>query len=69
MIVRQVIPAGHKVALIDIPAGGSVIKYGAPIGTRDGADSAGSARAHAQRREHTRTGRSGAAARGDAGHD
>jgi altronate hydrolase len=27
------IPAGHKVALIDLPAGASVIKYGFPIGT------------------------------------
>ncbi|MDY4518822.1 MAG: altronate dehydratase family protein [Candidatus Spyradocola sp.] len=26
------IPAGHKVALCDIPAGGAVIKYGHPIG-------------------------------------
>ena len=33
VVVQQVIPAGHKVALTDIPTGGSVIKYGAPIGT------------------------------------
>lgn len=26
------IPAGHKVALTDIPEGGAVIKYGHPIG-------------------------------------
>jgi altronate hydrolase len=33
VVVGQPIPAGHKVALTDIPTGGSVIKYGAPIGT------------------------------------
>ena len=26
------VPAGHKVALCDIPAGGAVVKYGHPIG-------------------------------------
>ena len=31
--LREDIPQGHKFALVNIPAGGSVIKYGAPIGT------------------------------------
>ena len=30
--VREVIPAGHKMAICDIPAGGEVIKYGYRIG-------------------------------------
>jgi len=30
--LREDIPQGHKFALADIPAGGAVIKYGAPIG-------------------------------------
>lgn len=30
--VRQPIPFGHKLALVPIPAGATVIKYGAPIG-------------------------------------
>ena len=35
--VRASIPMGHKVAVAAIPAGGRVVKYGAPIGsaTRD----------------------------------
>ena len=31
-ITRSAIPAGHKVAVADIPAGAEVRKYGAPIG-------------------------------------
>lgn len=31
--VRQPIPQGHKVALRPIPAGGTVIRYGVPLGT------------------------------------
>jgi altronate dehydratase len=30
--LRAAVPLGHKVALLDIPAGGPVIKYGEPIG-------------------------------------
>jgi altronate dehydratase len=30
--VRTPVPAGHKVALADIPLGGSVVKYGEIIG-------------------------------------
>ena len=30
--VREAIPRGHKIALRPIPAGGSVLKYGSPIG-------------------------------------
>lgn len=29
---REKIPIGHKIALCDIPAGGTVMKYGVPIG-------------------------------------
>jgi hypothetical protein len=32
VIVRDRIPAGHKVALVTIAAGAAVIKYGSPIG-------------------------------------
>jgi altronate dehydratase len=32
LIVRERIPHGHKVALTDIGAGQSVVKYGSPIG-------------------------------------
>jgi altronate hydrolase len=32
IILKNDIPAGHKLALCDIPAGGKVIKYGFPIG-------------------------------------
>lgn len=30
---RQAIPFGHKIAIRDIPAGGSVVKYGEVIGS------------------------------------
>ncbi len=32
LIVQDEIPAGHKIALAEIPAGGYVIKYGEEIG-------------------------------------
>jgi altronate hydrolase len=32
LTLRTDVPAGHKVALADIPAGSQVIKYGCPIG-------------------------------------
>lgn len=32
VVTRQPIPAGHKVALVAIAAGGQVHKYGQPIG-------------------------------------
>jgi altronate hydrolase len=32
LTVRELIPAGHKLALVDIPAGGEVLRYGYPIG-------------------------------------
>lgn len=32
VVLTQGIPQGHKFALADIPAGGRVVKYGAPIG-------------------------------------
>ena len=33
LVASENIPAGHKIALTDIPAGSPVIKYGYPIGT------------------------------------
>jgi len=33
LTVREPIASGHKVALVRIPAGGAVIKYGSTIGT------------------------------------
>ena len=39
---RETVPAGHKVALLDIPAGAVVYKYGFPIGTAKQAIAAGS---------------------------
>ena len=39
---RDAIPAGHKLALADIPAGGPVIKYGRTIGLAKAAIAAGS---------------------------
>ena len=37
VVCAQVLPPGHKVAIVPIAAGGKVTKYGAPIGsaTRD----------------------------------
>ena len=31
--MRAAIPSGHKIALVDMPVGAPVIKYGSPIGT------------------------------------
>jgi altronate hydrolase len=42
LLLREDIPAGHKVALRDIPEGTSVVKYGYPIGKAKTAISAGS---------------------------
>lgn len=36
IVTLQAIPQGHKMALVDIPAGGNVIKYGSPIGHATG---------------------------------
>lgn len=41
VIATQEIPAGHKMAIRDIAAGGQVIKYGAPIGNAKETISAG----------------------------
>jgi altronate hydrolase len=38
----EAVPAGHKLALTDIPAGGAVIKYGRTIGLAKGTIAAGS---------------------------
>jgi hypothetical protein len=35
VIAREEVPAGHKVALVPIPEGAVVRKYGHPIGTAD----------------------------------
>ena len=32
LVVRERIPSGHKIALVDIPAGEPVVKYGSAIG-------------------------------------
>ncbi len=40
--VREPIPAGHKLALGDIPAGAPIIKYGHPLGVASGPVAAGS---------------------------
>ena len=42
VVLREVIPAGHKIALHDLTAGELVVKYGAPIGHTIAAISAGS---------------------------
>jgi SAF domain-containing protein len=39
--IAETIPRGHKVALIDLPAGTAVIKYGSPIGRTSAAIAAG----------------------------
>ena len=42
VVLREAIPAGHKIALHDLTAGELVVKYGAPIGHAIAAISAGS---------------------------
>lgn len=42
LVVREPIPSGHKVALVFIPAGEAVVKYGSPIGMASTAIPAGS---------------------------
>jgi galactarate dehydratase len=32
LVLRERVPQGHKVALVDVPAGGAVLRYGIPIG-------------------------------------
>ena len=32
LVLRDRVPQGHKVALVDIPAGAPVLRYGIPIG-------------------------------------
>ncbi len=32
LVVREPVPQGHKVALVDVPAGAPVLRYGIPIG-------------------------------------
>ena len=41
-VARDAIPLGHKMALVDIPAGGAIVKYGQPVGTARSAIAAGS---------------------------
>jgi altronate dehydratase len=41
VVARELIPSGHKIALIDIAAGGAVVKYGSAIGTATSAIQAG----------------------------
>jgi len=33
VVARELIPSGHKIALVDIDCGGAVVKYGSAIGT------------------------------------
>ncbi|HXW07850.1 MAG TPA: UxaA family hydrolase [Vicinamibacterales bacterium] len=32
LVVREPVPSGHKIALLRVPAGEAVVKYGSPIG-------------------------------------
>ena len=32
LVLREKVPQGHKVALVDLPQGGTVLRYGVPIG-------------------------------------
>jgi len=41
VVALEPIPSGHKIALVDIAAGGSVVKYGSAIGTATAAIKAG----------------------------
>ena len=41
LAIRESIPRGHKVALVEIPAGGAVVKYGSPIGVASAPIAAG----------------------------
>jgi altronate hydrolase len=45
LIVREAVPAGHKIALVDIASGAAVVKYGNEIG-RATADIASGAHVH-----------------------
>ncbi len=42
LVLRDKVPQGHKVALVDLPAGGAVLRYGIPIGYAIGDIPAGS---------------------------
>jgi galactarate dehydratase len=42
LVLRERVPQGHKVALVDIAAGSPVLRYGIPIGHAAGAIAAGS---------------------------
>lgn len=42
LTLRDKVPQGHKVALVDLPAGGAVLRYGVPIGYAIDAIAAGS---------------------------
>ena len=42
LTLRDKVPQGHKVALVDLPAGGAVLRYGVPIGYAIDAIPAGS---------------------------
>jgi hypothetical protein len=35
VVTRAAIPSGHKLALVDIPAGAPIVKYGSAIGRGD----------------------------------
>lgn len=41
LTILEAIPRGHKVALVDITAGGAVVKYGSPIGVASAPIAAG----------------------------
>ena len=41
VVAIEAIPSGHKIALVDIPAGEPVVKYGSPIGAATAAIAAG----------------------------
>lgn len=41
VVALEPIPSGHKIALVDIALGGSIVKYGSAIGTATAAIQAG----------------------------
>ena len=41
VVTRAAIPSGHKLALVDIPAGAPIVKYGSAIGTATAAIASG----------------------------